>query len=99
MAPTTSPHSNRSLIEVTLVSAIGGRLEYRTREVLLKGRLSLSTIDLLVLTSLDQLLFLLKIFFTFFTKQVTLMRSSSVLFLPSQLVFPDRAHKKGKDRD
>jgi hypothetical protein len=41
----------------------------------------LSTVDLLVLTGLDQLLFILKIFFTFFTKQATLMRRSTVLEL------------------
>jgi hypothetical protein len=48
----------------------------------------LSTVDLLVLTSLDQLLFLLKILFTLFTKQATLMRRSTVPSLPFQLGFP-----------
>jgi len=52
-----------------------------------RGRLS--TVNLLVLTSLDQLIFKLKILFTFFTKQATLMRRSTVLSLPLQLVFPD----------
>ncbi len=51
-----------------------------------RGRLG--TVNLLVLTSLDQLLFKLKILWTFFTKQATLMRRSSVLSLPPQLVFP-----------
>ncbi len=52
-----------------------------------KGRLS--TIDLLVLTSFDQLLVLLKILFTYLTKQLTLMRRSTVLLsLPLQLEFP-----------
>ncbi len=51
-----------------------------------RGRLS--TVDLLLLTSLGQLLFTLKIFFTSFTKQVTLTRSSTVLNLPFELVFP-----------
>ncbi len=37
---------------------------------------------LLVLTSLDQLLFKLKILLTSFTKQATLMRRSTVLSLP-----------------
>jgi len=45
-------------------------------------RLRLSTVDLLALTSLDQLLFILKILFTFFTKQATLMRRSIVLNIP-----------------
>jgi len=36
----------------------------------------------------DQLLFILKILFTFVTKQATLMRRSSVLNLPLKLVFP-----------
>ncbi len=43
---------------------------------------------LLVLSSLDQLLFMLKIFVLLFTKQATLMRWSAVLVLPPQLVFP-----------
>jgi len=38
-----------------------------------------STFDLLVLTNLRQLLFLLKILFTFFTKQATLIRRLVVL--------------------
>jgi len=37
------------------------------------------TVDLLVLTGLDQLLFILKILFTSFTKQPTLMRRSNVI--------------------
>ncbi len=48
----------------------------------------LSTVDLLVLTSLDQLLFILKILLIFFTIQATLMRGSTVLILPPKLVFP-----------
>jgi hypothetical protein len=48
----------------------------------------LSTVDLLVQTSLDSNLYKLKILFTFFTKQATLMRRSTVLSLPPQLVSP-----------
>jgi hypothetical protein len=44
-------------------------------------------VDLLVLTSLDQLIFILKILFTFDTKQAILIRRSTVLSLPLQLVF------------
>ncbi len=51
-----------------------------------RGRLS--TVDLLVLTVLDQLLFILKMLVTFLTKQATLMRRSTMLSLPSQLAFP-----------
>ncbi len=50
-----------------------------------RGRFS--TVDLLVLTSLDQLLLKLKILFTFFTKQATLMRRSIVVSLPTLLAF------------
>ncbi len=58
-----------------------------------RGRLS--TVDLLVLTSLDQLLFILKILFTYVTKQAaTLMRRSTVLSLPLQLVFPVKGLSK-----
>jgi hypothetical protein len=46
-------------------------------------------VDLLVLTSIDQLLFTLKISFTLFKQQATLIRRSTVLCLPPQLVFPD----------
>jgi hypothetical protein len=53
----------------------------------------LSTVNLLVLTSLDQLIFIIKILFTFDTKQVILKRGSSVLSLPFQLVFPDIEYK------
>ncbi len=48
----------------------------------------LSTADLLVLTSLDQLIFILKIVFTLIKKQATLIRRSTVLSFPPQLVFP-----------
>jgi hypothetical protein len=57
-----------------------------TRETLMKGRLS--TVGLLVPTNLYQMLFLLKILFAFGTKRATLMRRSTVLSLPIQLVFP-----------
>jgi hypothetical protein len=50
-----------------------------------RGRLT--TVVLLVLTSLDQLLLLLKILFIFFTKQSNLMRRSTVLVLLPQIVF------------
>jgi hypothetical protein len=53
-----------------------------------RGRLC--TVHLLVLTTLDQLLFILKALFTSFTKQATLMRRSTVLSLPLQLVSPDK---------
>jgi hypothetical protein len=56
------------------------------RVVLLKVRLS--AVDLLVLTSLDQLLFIMKILFKCFTKQATVLRRSTVLSLPLKLVFP-----------
>jgi hypothetical protein len=44
-------------------------------------------VELLVLTNLDLLLFKIEKLFTFFTTQATLMRRSTVLRLPSQLVF------------
>jgi hypothetical protein len=47
----------------------------------------LSTVDLLALTRIAQLILKLKILFTFFTKQDTFNRSSIVLSLPLQLVF------------
>jgi hypothetical protein len=46
-----------------------------------------NTVDLLVLTSLDELIFILKIIFSFFTKQATLMRRSTVQSLLPQLIF------------
>jgi hypothetical protein len=56
-------------------------------EPLLVGKLS--TVDLLVLTSLDQVIFIFKILFTYVTKQTTLLRRSIVQSpLPLQLVFP-----------
>jgi hypothetical protein len=47
-------------------------------------------VDFLGLTSLDYLVFKLKILFTFITKQATLMWRSNVLSLSLQLVFPDQ---------
>jgi hypothetical protein len=65
-------------------------------EILNQGTLTeggrIGMIDLLVLTSLDQLLFRLKIFFSFLTKQANSMRRSTVLSLSLQLVFPDRTN-------
>jgi hypothetical protein len=51
------------------------------------GKERLSTIDLLLLISLGQLIFIPKTLFTFVTKQATLLRRSTVLILPAQLVF------------
>ncbi len=52
------------------------------------SEVKLSTVDLLVLSSLDQLLFQLKILFIFVKNQATVMWRSSVLSLPLQIVFP-----------
>ncbi len=49
--------------------------------------------DLFVLTSLDQLLLILKIRFTFVAKQATLKRRSTVLSLPLKLMFPSLTNK------
>ena len=54
----------------------------------------LSTVDLLVLTRLDELTFILKIYFIFFTKQTTLKRRSTVLSFPLQSVFPAQTDEK-----
>ncbi len=51
-----------------------------------RGRLS--TVDLLVLTGSNHLDLEMKMYFTFFTKQATLTRRSTVLSFPLQLVFP-----------
>jgi hypothetical protein len=45
-------------------------------------------VDLLVLTSLEKLLLKTKILLMCFTKQAILMRRSTLLSLPLQLVFP-----------
>jgi hypothetical protein len=50
-----------------------------------RGRLS--KVDLLALTSLDQLLLKIQTF-TFLLKQATLLRRSTVLIYPLQLAFP-----------
>jgi hypothetical protein len=51
-------------------------------------REKLSTVDLLVLTGLDELLLILKILFTSFTEQATLMRRSTVLSLSLSVSLP-----------
>jgi len=53
----------------------------------------ISTVDLLVLTSLDQIVFIMKILFTFVTKQVVFMRRSIVLS-PLQLAVPAYREQK-----
>jgi hypothetical protein len=57
------------------------------------SRERLSTTDILVLTSLDQLIFKLKILFTFIAKQGTLMWKLTVLRLPRLAVFPGLNHQ------
>ncbi len=49
------------------------------------------TVDLLVLASLDQLLYTLKLFYLF-AKQATITWRSTVLSLSPQLVFPGTTH-------
>ncbi len=61
-----------------------------------RGRLS--TVDLLVLTSLEKLHFKLKIVFTLFTKQATLIRRPTVPSLPFQQVFPGKSEMKWKQK-
>ncbi len=73
-----------------MVNSSGHARKYQTRDVLLRGRLC--TVDLLVLTSLDQHSFIMKILFSSFTKQATLMRRSTVLRLSSGLVFRDQSN-------
>ncbi len=68
-----------------LFSRTGVNNNWKTKEYF-SGRIS-STVDLLVLISLDLLLFILKILFTSCTKQATLMRRSMVQSLPLKLMF------------
>ncbi len=63
------------------------RMKVPPRNPYIKGRLS--TVDLLVLTNLDQVLFRID----FFTKQATFLRKSFVLRLPLRLVFPGDPNK------
>ncbi len=55
-----------------------------------KGRVS--TVDLLLLESLDQLLLTMQILSIFLTKQATVMRRSTVLSRPFQQVFRAQMH-------
>ncbi len=49
---------------------------------------TLSTVDLLALTSLDQLIFILIMSYTFITKQATIMSRLTILSFPVKLAFP-----------
>jgi hypothetical protein len=62
---------------------------------------SLNTIDLFVLSILEQLLFILKHFFFFFTKQPILMGQSTILRVPLQQGFPGAISElfKGEKRN
>ncbi len=62
------------------------KLEEYTFLRYLWGTLTDSTVDFLVLTSLDQLLFILKMLYAFFKKQASLMRRWMVLSEPSPSV-------------
>jgi hypothetical protein len=66
------------LVSVTLCAM--KLMRGKTRGPLQKG--TLSTADFLVVTNLDQLIFILKILFTFVLKQATFMRRSTVLKFP-----------------
>ncbi len=48
----------------------------------------LSTVNLLVITSLDQLIFILQILFAFVTKHAAIMRRSTELNLPLSVSVP-----------
>ncbi len=58
------------------------------REPSLKWK-DLSTVDLLALTSPDMQLFMIRLYFSFFTKQLILRRRSTVVSSPLQLGFPE----------
>jgi hypothetical protein len=60
----------------------------KAREVLLKGRVS--AVDLLILTSLDAA-FNIENIITICTEQATIMRRSTVLSPPLELVFPGQS--------
>jgi len=53
----------------------------------------LGTVELLDLTCLNRLLFILKILFTLLTKQASLMRRSNVWSFTPRLVFPGKSYK------
>jgi hypothetical protein len=73
------PETMTNLKNLTYNTKLKGLVRNEPRKSYWRGMLS--TVDLLVLTSLDQSLFILKILFTFITKQATIMRST-VLSLP-----------------
>ncbi len=81
----THTHTNRDTYKLPSSPFLSLSI-FLSIEVLLKGKLS--TVDLLVLTSLDQLLFIMKVWFSFFSKHATLMRRPIVLSLLHQLLFP-----------
>ncbi len=64
-----------------------GFQHYPVQGTLTEGE-KLSTVNLLVLTSLDQLIFILKILFTVVTRQADIKRRSTVPSLPFLLAFP-----------
>jgi hypothetical protein len=70
----------KTTISIANVSIMAGK-PYRRRRF--------STVHLLALTIIDQLLFYNKTLFNLFTKLPDLMRRSTVLSIPLQLVFHD----------
>jgi len=81
-------HHNLIANEVLLLSTQYLQNNYFQGTLTKGGRLS--TVELLVLTSLVQVIFMLKILFIFFTNQATLVRRSSQLYwaFPFSKAFP-----------
>jgi hypothetical protein len=71
-----------------LESFLKQKSKHSTVQGTLTERKRLGTVDLLVLISLDQVILILANVIFSFTKQATLMRRSTVVSLPVQLVFP-----------
>ncbi len=83
--------------EERLVTQVCLLYSWHARWPYCRGRLS--TVDILVLTSLDQLLFIVKILFTYVTKQASLVgRPSPLVSVPWLLVsLPGAQHLTGKN--
>jgi hypothetical protein len=79
----------RSLLSWTTLFPEYSRLYVFTTKERVNFIRGLSAIDLLEITSSRQLLFIFKILSTFFTKQATLTRRSTVMSLLLQLALPE----------
>jgi len=84
----TSVKTKKCFIAFVLAHILGRKNWWNLWAWKSNGKGRLSTVDLLLIISLDRLVFVMKILFTFLQKQATSMRRSTVLSLSPSVSIP-----------